>query len=446
MMSKEPVVAVIGRPNVGKSTFVNRLIGSRQAIVDDLPGVTRDRSYYSATWRGRTFQVIDTGGLVPGADDTFGPMINQQVEVSLLEADLVVFLVDGQAGLTPMDEAVADLIRRSKKPVLVAVNKIDNFEQQPLTAEFHAMGLGQPHPISAMHGSGGVGDLLDVIVESLPGEAASLGDEERPPIRLAIVGRPNVGKSSILNALVGEERSIVSDISGTTRDAIDVSLTVGDDTFVLVDTAGIRKKGKVDYGVEMFSVDRAIRTLRKSDITVMVLDAEQGVTDQDKKIIEMSNEAGRGLMLVVNKWDLVPNKNPNSTRDFQKTLQHQLPHGQFAPMLFTSAVTGQRLNKIYEAARQVYENAHRRMKTHLVNQVLMDAFSLSPPAPIKNRRLKLLYATQVGVAPPSFVLFVNDAKLMKDSYQRYIERKLRESFEFSGTPVVIIAKSRGENR
>lgn len=446
MMSKEPIIAIIGRPNVGKSTLVNRIIGARQAIVDDLPGVTRDRSYHDAEWCGRTFQVVDTGGLIPDADaeDIFAPLVNQQVEITLKEADVVIFLVDGQAGLTPPDEEVAQFVRRCRKPVILAVNKIDTYQQQALTAEFHALGFGQPFPVSAMHGTGGVGDLLDEVLEKIPAPSENGAAEAPEPIRLAVVGRPNVGKSSILNALAGEQRAIVSDISGTTRDAIDISLNIEGQPYILVDTAGIRKKGKVDYGVEMFSVDRSIRTIRKSDVTVMVLDAQEGVTDQDKKIIETSNEAGRGLIVVVNKWDLIPNKTPKSTKEFEKKIYDALPHAKFAKVIFTSAVTKQRLTNIFPLAKSVYENAHRRMKTNLVNQVLMEAFTLSPPAPIKNKRLKLLYATQVGVAPPSFVLFVNDAKLMKESYERYIERKLRESFEFSGTPVVIIPKSRGE--
>ncbi|MBY0402940.1 MAG: ribosome biogenesis GTPase Der [Cyanobacteria bacterium] len=448
-LTKLPIVAVIGRPNVGKSTFVNRLVGGRQAIVDDLPGVTRDRSYYQVEWNGKVFQVVDTGGLVPEAEDFFGPLINQQVEISLIEADLVIFLVDGQAGVTPVDEAIAQMIRQSKKPVLVAVNKVDTFEQRPLIAEFHSLGLGEPYPLSAMHGTGGVGDLLDVVIWRLSDiyeELPSQVEDENPAIKIAIVGRPNVGKSSILNSMAGSARSIVSDISGTTRDSIDIQLEDDGQAFTLVDTAGIRRKGKVEYGIEMFAVDRALRAIRQSNVTVMVIDATEGVTDQDKKIIETSNEAGRGLILVMNKWDLVPDKKPNTVNEFTKDLYHQLPHAKFAPIIFTSAVTGQRLKQILSLSKTVYENAHRRMKTNLVNQVLMEATAVSPPPPIKNRRLKILYSTQVGVGPPTFVLFVNDAKLLKESYQRYLEKKLRESFEFAGTPVVIIARNRDEKK
>jgi GTP-binding protein len=302
-----------------------------------------------------------------------------------------------------------------------------------------------------MHGSGGVGDLLDVVIwkidELYPGFAKGEWEPEEKasePIKLAIVGRPNVGKSSILNAMAGEERVIVSDISGTTRDAIDIEVSLEDQQFVLVDTAGIRKKGKVDYGVEMFSVDRSIKALRRSDVSILVIDAQEGVTDQDKRIIETSNEAGRGLILVVNKWDLLPNKGPNSTSNYKKDLWRDVPHARFAPVIFTSAKTGQRLNNILKEAKVVFENAHRRAKTNLVNQVLMESFILSPPPPQKNKRLKMYYATQVSVAPPTFVLFVNDAKLMKESYMRYLEKKLRESFAFEGTPVVIIPRNRTE--
>ncbi len=452
---KKRTVAVIGRPNVGKSTLVNRIIGARKAIVDDMPGVTRDRSYYEAEWQGRTFTLVDTGGVMPDAEKEehpFAELINMQVEIALAEADLVVFLLDGQAGITAVDEDIAEQLRRSGKPILLTINKIDRHDQKALAAEFYALSLGEPHSLSALHGNVGVGDLLDEITRRLPVEEDEAVQDER--IHIALVGRPNVGKSSILNALIGEERSIVSDISGTTRDALNVPVMHEGREFVLVDTAGIRKKGKVDYGVEMFSVDRSIRALRDANVTVMVLDATENmqsqmasmVTDQDKKIIEMSNEAGRGLVIVVNKWDLVANKTSKSVDQYKKKLYQEVPHAVFAPVLFTSAAKGQRLQNIYELAQTVYENANRRVKTSLVNEVMSEAFTLSPPPPIKNKRLKLLYATQVGVAPPTFILFVNDAKLMKDSYRRYLEKKLRENFEFAGTPLVIVPRSRDEKK
>jgi len=450
---RKSIIAVVGRPNVGKSTLVNRIIGSRKAIVDDMPGVTRDRSYYEAEWLGREFILVDTGGImldVEKAEHPFADLINLQVDVALEEADLVVFLVDGQAGITAMDEEVAERLRRSGKRVLLTVNKIDRHDQKALAAEFYSLSLGEPYSLSALHGNLGVGDLLDEILRRLPEQ--ELENNLNASIRIALVGRPNVGKSSILNALLGENRAIVSDISGTTRDAVNVPIRFKERDFMLVDTAGIRKKGKVDYGIEMFSVDRSIRALRDADVTVIVLDATENsqsqvagmVTDQDKKIIEMSNESGRALILVVNKWDLVPNKTTKTVEEYKKKLYQELPHGTFAPVLFTSAHKGQRIEQIFELAETVYENATRRVKTSLVNEVMIEAFTLSPPPPIKNNRLKLLYATQVSVAPPTFILFVNNAKLMKDSYRRYIEKKLRENFEFAGTPLVVIPRSREE--
>lgn len=452
---RKPIVAVIGRPNVGKSTLVNRIIGSRKTIVDDMPGVTRDRSYHDCEWQGKAFTLVDTGGVMPDADleeHPFAELINTQVEVAVAEADLIVFLLDGQAGITAVDEEIAEQLRRSGKTILLTVNKIDRFEQKDLAAEFYALSLGDPHSLSALHGNVGVGDLLDEIIKKLPVPALDVQEDTR--IHIALVGRPNVGKSSILNALLGEERSIVSDISGTTRDSLNVPVVHNDEEFVLVDTAGIRKKGKVDYGVEMFSVDRSIRAVREANVTVMVLDATENrqsqtasmVTDQDKKIIDMSNQTGNALVIAVNKWDLIPEKTSKTVETFKKKLYQELPHATFAPVLFTSAAKGQRLTNIYDLAKTVNENANRRIKTSLVNEVMAEAFTLSPPSPIKQRRLKLLYATQVGVAPPTFIVFVNDAKLMKDSYRRYLEKKLRENFDFSGSPVVIVPRSREEKK
>ena len=454
-LMKKPVIAVIGRPNVGKSTFVNRIIGSRKTIVDDLPGVTRDRSYHEAEWRGRSFILTDTGGLMPDAnleEHPFAELINMQVETAVEEATLIIFLVDGQAGITAVDTDIAEQLRRSGKPVLLTVNKIDRADQRALAAEFYALSLGDPYCLSALHGNLGVGDLLDVIIKRLPEPVEGENDGER--IRIALIGRPNVGKSSILNGLLGESRAIVSPVSGTTRDSLDAPVTYEDQEYVLVDTAGIRKKSKVDYGVEMFSVDRSLRAVREADVTVMVLDATENqnnqesgmVTDQDRKIIEMSNETGRALVLVVNKWDAIADKDTHTTDVFRKALYKDLPHATFAPVVFTSAVKGQRLTKIFDLAKHVATNAARRVKTSLVNEVMAEAFTLSPPPPIKNKRLKLLYATQVSASPPTFILFVNDAKLFKDSYLRYLERKLRENFEFEGTPIVIVPRSRDEKR
>ncbi len=446
----EPVVAIVGRPNVGKSTLVNRIIGARKAIVDDQPRVTRDRSYHPADWCGKDFFLVDTGGLVLDSDEPFDRLVNQQVDMAVDEADVIVFLVDGREGVTPMDEAVANRLRRCEKPVILGVNKIDTPQQAALTAEFYSLGLGDPLPVSAVHGFGGVGDLLDKIIEPFPedetDEKADESSDEPVEIRMAIVGRPNVGKSSILNALTGKERAIVSDVSGTTRDSVEAVLSYEDALITVIDTAGIRKKRKVPYGIEMFSVDRAIQSLRDADVTVLVLDAVEGVTDQDKRIIDTSNKQGRGLVVVVNKWDQVPDKKPNSVDEFKEKLFQKLPHAMFARMLFTSAVSGQRIPQVLEAVREVYENANRRVSTSLVNQVIGEAVTLTPPPPIKSKTMRIFYATQATVGPPTFILFSNDAKLMKESYRRYLERKLRESFEFSGTPLKILVRTRRENK
>lgn len=455
-MRATPLVAIVGRPNVGKSTLINRLIGARKAIVDDQPGVTRDRSYFDVDWNGRDFTLIDTGGITAVASgpeaDPFAALINEQVAVAQAEADVILLLLDGRSGMTPVDQAIANDIRRLKKPVVVAVNKIDTPQQAGLIAEFYALGLGDPIATSALHGFGGVGDLLDALCEALPPEpskdGADTGDET---IRMAIVGRPNVGKSSLLNALSGQARAIVSEVSGTTRDAVEATLvrTSAEGRqrrFVAVDTAGIRKKAKVPFGIELFSVDRAIRAIREADVTVLVLDANDGVTDQDKRLIETSNRAGRALVLVVNKWDSIADKKPHSTETYRKELLSYLPHGDFAVVVFVSAKTGQRVERILEAVQTAYANARRRIRTHLVNQVIAEAVSLHPPPMVKNRGLNVLYATQGSVDPPTFILFANDAKLMKDDYRRYLEKKLRESFDFTGCPVRLVVRTRESRR
>ncbi|MBX2861083.1 MAG: ribosome biogenesis GTPase Der [Vampirovibrio sp.] len=452
---KQPVVAIIGRPNVGKSTLINRIVGSRQAIVDDLPGVTRDRKYYDATWNGKKFMLVDTGGIVPDSTDPIEALINRQVEIVLEEADMVVFVVDGPAGITALDDTVAGLLRKSGKPLFLAVNKIDQPEQRPLIHEFHRLGLGDPYPLSSLHGTGGVGDLLDAVVGIMPAQEA---EEDADTIKVALVGRPNVGKSSILNKVSGVNRSIVSDMPGTTRDTIDAKVTIDNQSYTIIDTAGIRRKSKVDYGVELFSVDRSMRAIRQADVCIMVLDgsgltkenADFGsiVTAQDKKIVDTVKQSGCGLVIAVNKWDTLDEtaKDSASMNTYKKALFRELPHGRFAQVDFISALTGQRLHKLFGLARQASENNHRRIQTSLVNQAIMEAVMLNTPPRSKSKQLKVLYATQVKTAPPTFVLFVNDDKLLKDNYRLYIENKLRESFEFSGTPIVVSAKSRTESR
>lgn len=442
-------VAIIGRPNVGKSTLINRLIGARRAIVDDVPGVTRDRNFFEAEWQGRDFTLIDTGGLVPGSDEHWETRINTQVDIALEEADAVLFLVDAQVGVTEDDRLIARKLQQGNLPVLVVGNKADNeiFKSQAL--EFYALGLGDPHPISAMHGAG-TGDLLDALVATFPpvtqGREAETDDGT---IRLAIVGKPNVGKSSILNHLIGQTRAIVSNESGTTRDPIDVELTHGDHQFVVVDTAGIRRKSKVDYGIERFAVERALRTMREADVTLMVVDVTEGITDQDKRLIELSNEAGNALVVVFNKWDLIPDKGSNTQARLEKLWRLDLPHASWAEFITTSAPEGergQRLPKLLEAAVRANENNKRRHRTSVVNQVLQEAISMSPPPTRKNRALNMLYATQVAVGPPTFVLFVNHPTLLTDTYKRYLEHSLRKHFELGGTPVVLLARERAESK
>ncbi len=439
-MERKPIVAIVGRPNVGKSTFVNRLAGARNSIVDDMPGVTRDRIYFDVEWQGKCFTVIDTGGIIPGDEDDIMISIFDQAAIACEEADKIIFLVDGKEGVNPIDSDIANILRKSGKPVILAVNKIDNPQSAAAASEFYALSLGEPHGLSALHGTGGVGDLLDVITEDF----AVCDAQADSAIKIAIVGRPNAGKSSIINSLLGENRVIVSDVSGTTRDSIDSRLTHNGQEFVIIDTAGIRKKARVDYGVEKFAVDRAIRSIRDCDVAVLVVDATEGLSDQDKKIASIITEAGKCIVIAVNKWDLVESKSPATLTQFEKEFRAQAPFLQYAPVIFISAVTKQRLNKIFERAAEVFEQANKRVSTGLLNKVVKEAYMLNPPQSHKGKRLKLFYATQFGVAPPHFVVFANNSDLMKDNYKRYLENKLREAFGFFGTPIRISVRERSE--
>lgn len=440
-MKRKPIVAIVGRPNVGKSTLVNRLIGHRNSIVDDRPGVTRDRIYFDVEWQNKLFTVIDTGGIVPGDEDEIMLSIYDQAKIACDEADKIIFVVDGKDGVHPVDEDIANILRQSDKPVFVAVNKLDNPESLAMMSDFYSLAIGELVGISALHGSGGVGDLLDMVTKDF-----EITEEETPDetIKIAIVGRPNAGKSSIVNALLNEDRVIVSDISGTTRDSIDSKIKYHGKDFIIVDTAGIRKKAKVEWGVEKFAVDRAIRSIKDCDVAVLVIDAAQGISDQDKKISSIITEAGKGLIVAVNKWDLIENKKSNTINQFDLKLANEIPFLDFAPKIYISAVTKQRLNQIFEKTLEVYEQCTKRVSTGLLNKVINEAYVLNPPQSVKNARLKILYTTQINTQPPSFVLFVNNEDLMKDHYKRYIENKLREAFGFFGTPIKISVRSRGD--
>ena len=443
-MNKKPIVAIVGRPNVGKSTFVNRLIGSRESIVDDMPGVTRDRLYFDIDWANRQFTIIDTGGIIPGMEDEIMLSIYTQVEIAAEQADVILFLVDGKDGLTATDEDIANLLRKGfKKPVFLVVNKIDTPEKNSLINEFYALGIGEPYPISAMHGTGDVGDLLDEIEKVLP----EYREEEKiEKIKIAVVGKPNVGKSSLVNSLLGEDRVIVSDVSGTTRDTIDTELCVDGVNYTLVDTAGIRKKAKVEYGIEKFSVARSLKAIRNADVALLMIDALEGLTDQDKKISQIIVEDGKAFIIVVNKWDAVENKQTNSVSDFTKKIQKEAPFLNYVPLLFISAKTKQRLGKIFPAVQEAYEFTNKRIATNLLNKVILEALSLNPPPSQKGKRLRIYYSTQASVAPPTFILFVNNKDILTQSYEKYIENKLRESFGFFGTPIRIVIREKEEKK
>ena len=442
-MAQKPIVAIVGRPNVGKSTFVNRLVGARQSIVDDQAGVTRDRIYFDVEWQEKQFTVIDTGGIIPGDEDEIMLNIFTQAKVACEEADKIIFIVDGKDGINPIDYDIANVLRRSGKKIYLAVNKLDAPDKFLNVTDFYALAVGEPIAISALHGSGGVGDLLDAVTEDFDYLEE---DEKSENLRLAIVGKPNVGKSSIVNALLNKERVIVSNVSGTTRDAIDSTVKYEGEEFILVDTAGIRKKAKVDWGIEKFAVDRSIRAIRNCDVAILVVDATQGISDQDKKIAGTIVDAGKPLILAINKWDLIEDKQSSTINKFEEKIQQDMPFLSYVPKVFISAVTKQRLVNLYKLSKEVYAEASKRISTSLLNKVVLDAISMNPPTSIRGKRLKMYYVTQVRNLPPTFVLFINNEDLLKDSYVRYIENKLREAFGFRGTPIRISAKEKGEKK
>jgi GTPase len=434
-----PIVAIIGRPNVGKSTFVNRLAGDQTAIVHDEPGVTRDRTYRPAFWSDREFVVVDTGGLVFNDDTEFLPLIRQQAMTALSEACAAIFVVDGQAGPNQADEEIAQWLRQQPVPVLLAVNKCESPDQGIIQAsEFWELGLGEPYPISAIHGSG-TGEILDELIKHIP-DVKDL--EENTEIKVAIIGRPNVGKSSLLNSFVGEERAIVSPISGTTRDTIDTLVERDGQTYRLIDTAGIRKKKHIEYGTEFFSINRAFKAIRRADVVLLVLDALDGVTEQDQKLAGRIIEEGRACIIVVNKWDAVE-KDSYTIYDYEKSLEARLHFTEWADTIFVSAVTGQRVTKILELVNKAAEAHKRRVSTSVVNEVLTDAVSWhSPPASRSGKQGKIYYGTQVSTQPPTFALFVNDAQRFNDNYRRYIERQFRKQLGFEGTPIRLFWRSK----
>ena len=442
-MKRKPVVAIVGRPNVGKSTFVNRLVGARNSIVDDAPGVTRDRIYFDVDWQGKGFTVIDTGGIIPGDDDDIMNSIFSQAQLACEEADKIIFLVDDKDGINPIDYDIANILRRASKPVYLAVNKCDNPESMAMTSDFYALSVGEPIAISALHGSGGVGDLLEIITDDFE---QTEDEEKENRIRIAIVGRPNAGKSSIVNALLDTKRVIVSDVSGTTRDSIDSYIKYKDTEFTIVDTAGIRKKSKVDYGVEKFAVDRAIRSIRDCDVALLVIDAKEGISEQDKRISSIITDAGKGIIVAINKWDLIEDKKANTINKFSEKLEHDIPFLSFAPKIFISAVTKQRLTQIFDEGIKVYNEGNKRISTGLLNKVINEAYALNPPTSFKGKKLKIYYTTQVTSQPPTFVFFVNNEELLKDNYKRYLENKLREAFGFFGNPIRLSARERKDKK
>jgi GTP-binding protein len=437
---RKPVVAIVGRPNVGKSALFNRIIGGRPALVEDLPGTTRDRVYGEAEWRNREFTLIDTGGLEPDVEGTYTPLVRAQIEAALREADLVLFVVDGKDGPTAADAEVADVLRRAGKPVLLLVNKIDNVSREELTVSFYELGLGEPIAISALHGAG-VADVLDMIADMLPLPEATEGVEG---LRLAIVGRPNVGKSALLNAVLGEERVIVSDVPGTTRDVIDTPFTFNDKPLVLIDTAGLRRRGRIEAGVEKHSTLRARHALERAQVALCVFDLSEGFTAQDAHIVGYAIEAKKGVLVVANKWDLV--RDGEWTReDWERRLRWKLKFAPWASLRFTSALEGDGIREVLEESVRIGKERQRRVDTGSLNQALRKAVAQKPPpAPSRGKRLRLLYATQAEVDPPTFVLFLNDASLVHFGYRRYMENVIRRDFGFDGTAIDLVFRSRSE--
>ena len=438
-MSK-PIVAIVGRPNVGKSTIFNYIGRNRLSIVEDIPGVTRDRIYMDSEWLGHNFTMIDTGGIEFETTDKMLTAIRNQARLAIDEADVIMFIVDGKVGMTTADNEVAVILRNTRKPVLLVVNKVDNMKNEADIYEFYNLGLGDPIALSATNALN-FGDMLDRLIENLPEE--HIEPEENDQIKVAVIGRPNVGKSSLVNAIIGEDRVIVSDIPGTTRDAIDTHFTKAGQSYVMIDTAGMRRKAKVDMPVERYSVIRSLRAVDRCDVVLMVINAEEGVTEQDKKIAGYAHEAGKASIIVVNKWDLVE-KDSKTSLKFTETIREELGFIQYSPVLFTSALTKQRVQRVTELVKYVADQHAMRVTTSVLNQVIEDATAINPPPSEQGRRLKIYFTTQPAVKPPTFIFFVNDPEIMHFSYSRFLENKLREAFGFEGTPLKLIVRGRKE--
>ncbi|NBJ94275.1 ribosome biogenesis GTPase Der [Parablautia muri] len=441
--NKKPIVAIVGRPNVGKSTLFNALAKQRISIVKDTPGITRDRIYADVTWLDKAFTLIDTGGIEPESRDIILSQMREQAQIAIDTADVIIFMVDVKQGMVDADSKVADMLRRSHKPVILVVNKVDNFDKYMAdTYEFYNLGIGDPHPISAS-GRLGIGDMLDVVVDYF--EDSEGADEEDTRTRIAIVGKPNVGKSSLINKLIGENRLIVSDIAGTTRDAVDTPVVHNGKEYIFIDTAGLRRKNKIKEELEHFMIVRTVGAIERSDIVILVIDAVEGVTEQDAKIAGIAHDRGKAVIIAVNKWDAIE-KNNKTVNQYTARVREILSYMPYAEITFISALTGQRLPKLYDLIDVISENHSMRISTGVLNEIMSEAVALQQPPSDKGKRLRLYYITQVGVKPPTFVIFVNDKELMHFSYTRYIENKIREAFGFRGTPLRFLIRERREKK
>lgn len=437
----KPVVAIIGKPNVGKSSFFNYIVGKRISIVEDTPGVTRDRVYADAVWRGRTFSLIDTGGIEPESEDIIISQMREQANIAINIADVIIFLTDVKQGVTSADEEIAVILRKSKKPVVLVCNKADNFGEPPAELyEFYNLGLGDPYPISATNALG-LGDVLDAMYEHFPEKKAD--EDDGNIIKVAIIGKPNVGKSSLVNKILGENRTIVSDIAGTTRDAIDSEFENEHGRYVFIDTAGIRRKSKVEEKIEKYSIMRTLLAIERADVCLMMIDAEEGVTDQDAKVLGEAHEAGKGIIIVINKWDIIE-KETGTLEKYKKEIQNKLTYASYAPIIFISAKTGQRVEKLFEMINNVADQNAMRVSTAVLNEVINEAIAVVQPPSDKGKRLKILYATQASTKPPTFIIFVNNKDLFHFSYERYLVNCIRNNFGLEGTPVRIIAREKGD--